>query len=65
MAIQYDTQTVDFYPGREHQEPRMLALNPLGQLPILEDNGKVLRDAQAILTYLAVKYDQNDKWYPV
>ena len=65
LGMSYDTQTVDFYPGLEHKSPPMLALNPLGQLPIIEDGGTVLRDAQAILTYLAVKYDQSGQWYPV
>lgn len=34
-------------------------------MPVLEDDGKILRDAQAILTYLAVKYDGSGEWYPV
>lgn len=61
----YETQTVDFYPGCEHKTPTFLDLNPLGQLPVIEDDGKVFRDAQAILSYLAVKYDQTGEWYPV
>ena len=64
LNVKYDTRTVDFYPGLEHKSPEFLQLNPLGQLPILEDNGKILRDAQAILTYLAAKYDASGKWYP-
>ena len=64
LNVKYDTRTVDFYPGLEHKSPEFLQLNPLGQLPILEDNGKILRDAQAILTYLATKYDTSEKWYP-
>lgn len=65
LGKSYETQTVDFYPGLEHKSAPMLELNPLGQLPIIEDEGKVLRDAQAILTYLALKYDDTDAWYPV
>ena len=61
----YDARAVDFYPSLEHKSPAMLDLNPLGQLPIIEDGGKVIRDAQAILTYLALKYDATGTWYPV
>lgn len=55
---------VDFYPGREHKSEWFLRLNPLGQLPVIEDDGLVLRDAQAILVYLAAKYDPAGTWYP-
>ncbi len=65
LGITYETRTVDFYPGREHKSPELMQLNPLGQLPIVEDGGQVLRDAQAILTYIAVKYDASGQWYPV
>ena len=65
LGIEYESQTVDFYPGLEHKSAEFLQLNPLGQLPVIEDEGRVLRDAQAILTYLAVKYDASGLWYPV
>lgn len=61
----HDSEAVDFYPGKAHKSPTFLAINPLGQLPVLEDGGLVLRDAQAILTYLAVKYDPSRLWFPV
>jgi glutathione S-transferase len=64
LGMAYETVPVDFYPGREHKSDWFLRLNPLGQLPVLEDNGLVLRDAQAILVYLASKYDQAGTWYP-
>ena len=65
LEREFESRTVDFYPGREHKSPELMQLNPLGQLPILEDGDLILRDAQAILTYLAVKYDLTGKWYPV
>src|SRR5699024_6952295 len=48
-----------------HRSEDMLALNPLGQLPVLDDDGFILRDAQAILTYLARRYAPDSPWYPV
>ena len=64
LGLTYDKRHVDFYPGFEHRSDAFLALNPLGQLPVIEDDGLILRDAQAILTYLASKYDASGKWYP-
>ena len=57
LGIDHKTVPVDFYPGREHKSEWFLKLNPLGQLPVIDDDGLILRDAQAILVYLASKYD--------
>ena len=64
LGIPYTRHPVDFYPGREHKSSWFLALNPLGQLPVLQDGDLVLRDAQAILVYLASRYDSSGHWYP-
>jgi len=39
-------------------------LNPLGQIPVLEDGGLVLADSNAILVYLAKRYDPEGRWLP-
>jgi glutathione S-transferase len=44
--------------------PNFLALNPLGQIPVLKDNELVLPDSNAILVYLATKYDAARVWLP-
>ena len=41
---------------RAHKSRDFLAMNPLGQLPILQDNDIIIRDSQAILIYLAHRY---------
>jgi glutathione S-transferase len=64
LAVPYTRHAVDFYPGREHKSSWFLTLNPLGQLPVLKDDGYLLRDAQAILVYIASKYDASGLWYP-
>lgn len=64
LGVAYEKRAVDFYPGREHKSEWFLAINPLGQLPVLVDAGVVLRDAQAILVYLATRYDASGLWYP-
>ena len=64
LGLDYDSELIDYYPGRRHREPDFLELNPLGQLPVLRDGDLLLRDAQAILVYLASRYDQSRSWYP-
>jgi len=39
-------------------------LNPLGQIPVLEDGDVVLADSNAILVYLAKRYDTGGRWLP-
>jgi glutathione S-transferase len=64
LGVEHRIVPVDFYPGREHKSEWFLKLNPLGQIPVIDDDGFVLRDAQAILVYLASKYDRSGTWYP-
>lgn len=64
LGLDYQKVGIEFFPGKEHKSDDFLALNPLGQLPVLDDDGFVLRDAQAILSYLAARYDASGQWYP-
>jgi glutathione S-transferase len=64
LHIPHKTVSIDFYPGREHKSDWFLKINPLGQLPVIDDDGLILRDAQAILVYLASRYDSTGLWYP-
>jgi glutathione S-transferase len=63
LGLRFEIVPVDFV-NKEHKTDKYLALNPFGELPILEDGSLRLRDAQAILVYLALKYDPHNKWYP-
>ncbi|UCV24476.1 glutathione S-transferase family protein [Ferribacterium limneticum] len=60
--IPLDIVPVDFMGG-EHKRAPLIDLNPLGELPILDDAPVVLRDSQAILVYLASKY-ADESWLP-
>ena len=64
LGIQYSRHSIEFYPAAEHRKEDFLAINPLGELPVLQDGDLTLRDSQAILVYLATQYDTNDTWYP-
>lgn len=54
-SIPYEAVHVDFAKG-EHKTPAMLALNPNGALPILDDDGFVVTESSAILKYVCDKH---------
>lgn len=64
LRVEFTTVKVNFHPGGEHRQPDFLALNPLGSLPVLTDDGLVLRGALPILCYLAQTFDPDRRWYP-
>jgi len=53
---------VDLAKGA-HKQPDFLALNAFGQIPVIDDQGVVLADSNAILVYLALKYGDG-RWLP-
>lgn len=63
LNVKYESMPVDFV-NKEHKNAHYLALNPFGEIPIFEDGDLRLRDAQAIMVYLAKKYDKTNYWYP-
>ena len=63
LDLDYEKRPVDFFPGREHKSDAFLKINPLGQIPVLEDGEIRIRDAQAILIYLASRYDKSGEWF--
>jgi len=50
---------VDF-ANEAHKKPEYLAMNAFGQIPVVDDNGTILSDSNAILVYLAKKYGQGN-----
>jgi glutathione S-transferase len=64
LGLPYVKVAVDVHPGREQQSPAYRRMNPLGDLPILTDGEVVLHRAEAILAYLAHKYDPRRMWLP-
>lgn len=55
IGIAHEVIDVDLAHG-EHKQPPFLALNPAGQVPVIEDGDIVISDSNAILVYLARKY---------
>lgn len=62
LGLDYERVPVDLQNG-EQLKPAFLALNPFGQVPVLDDNGFIVRDSNAILVYLATRYDHGT-WLP-
>ncbi len=65
LGISYKKKAIEFYPAAEHKSDSFLAINPLGQLPVLQDGKLRVQDSHAILVYLARQYDRNGTWFPV
>jgi glutathione S-transferase len=55
LGLDYEHVKVDFASGQT-REPGFLALNPNGQVPVIDDDGFILWESMAINLYLAKKY---------
>jgi glutathione S-transferase len=62
LGLEHELVPVNLLAG-EHKSPQFLQLNLLGQVPVLTDGDLTLADSQAILVYLARKYDAQT-WLP-
>jgi glutathione S-transferase len=62
LGLNHETVPVNLLKG-EHKTASFLALNPRGQVPVLDDAGSLVWDSMAILVYLARKYG-NEQWLP-
>lgn len=62
LGLPYELIEVDV-PGGENRKPEFLKKSPFGQIPVIEDNAVTLYDSNAILVYLATKYDDGT-WLP-
>lgn len=51
-------------PADVRRSPDFLQLNPLGEIPVLQDGAIVLSDSNAILVYLAKRYAPGSPWLP-
>jgi glutathione S-transferase len=55
VAQPYELRPVDVMKGA-HKAPELVALNPMGKLPILTDGDTVVTESAAIALYLADRY---------
>lgn len=54
---------VDLRKG-EQKTQQFLAMNAFGQVPVIDDGGVIVADSNAILVYLALRYDDARSWLP-
>lgn len=54
-GVPYNVHFLDLTKG-EHKAPPILAKNPMGKLPILDDDGLIVTESAAIGLYLADRY---------
>ncbi|WP_425494772.1 glutathione S-transferase family protein [Pandoraea morbifera] len=63
LDLPFETVEIDF-AAAEHKQPAFLAISPFGQVPAIDDDGMLLADSNAILVYLANRYDPEGVWLP-
>jgi glutathione S-transferase len=63
LKVSCERVPVDF-ANKEHKTDQFLKLNPLGEVPVMEDGEIRLRDSQSILVYIARQYDRSNTWFP-
>lgn len=61
LGLDYDPHPISL-PAGDNRTPEFLAMNPIGKIPVLDDEGFIIRDSQAILVYLAAKHGRRDLW---
>lgn len=64
LGLDADLIDVDLMAGAQRQ-PSFLEKNAFGQVPVLEDGEITVADSNAILVYLASKYDPKRQWLPL
>jgi glutathione S-transferase len=62
LGLPYKLIDVDLR-AKAHKTEAFLKMNCFGQVPVIDDNGVIVADSNAILVYLASKYDDG-RWLP-
>lgn len=63
LGLPVEPVDVDLVAGAQ-KRPDFLAKNPFGQVPMIEDGETTVADSNAILVYLATRYDGSGRWLP-
>ena len=63
LGLPFEKIEIDLARG-EQKTPEFMALNPFCQVPVIDDGGVVVPDSNAILVYLAQRYDATGRWLP-
>ncbi|XP_049309684.1 glutathione S-transferase D1 [Bactrocera dorsalis] len=63
LNVPFEYKLVNLLTG-DNRKPEYLAINPHGTVPTLVDDGVMLTDSHAIITYVVDKYGTDDSLYP-
>jgi len=63
LDLPFDLIEVDLMQGA-HKATAFLELNMFGQVPVIDDNGTIISDSNAILIYLVQAYGADSGWLP-
>ncbi|MCA9646209.1 MAG: glutathione S-transferase [Polyangiaceae bacterium] len=63
LGLAFEETLVDLAKG-EQKHPEFLEVNVFGKVPVIVDDGTVIADSNAILVYLALRYDPERSWLP-
>lgn len=63
LGLPHRLVEVDLMKG-EHQAAEFIERNLFGQVPVIEDGDFTVADSNAILVYLALRYDADRTWLP-
>ena len=62
LELPYELIEVNLKTGAQ-KHPQFIAMNPFGQVPVIQDGDIIVADSNAILVYLATRYGR-DSWLP-
>jgi glutathione S-transferase len=63
LGLPHELIDVDLMKGA-HKAAEFVKLSPFGQVPVLDDHGSIVYESNAILVYLATRYDADRRWLP-
>nr|AEJ87245.1 glutathione s-transferase E5 [Anopheles plumbeus] len=63
LGLPLDIIPINLLAG-DHRKDQFLKLNPQHTIPVIDDDGVILRDSHAIIIYLVEKYGTNGTLYP-
>ncbi|WP_437753820.1 glutathione S-transferase family protein [Sorangium sp. So ce1389] len=63
LRLPFELIDIDLKNGAQ-RTPEFLSKNAFGQVPVIEDGDLTLADSNAILVYLATRYDPSGRWLP-
>ncbi|MDY7511263.1 glutathione S-transferase family protein [Ralstonia wenshanensis] len=62
LRLPYEPIDIDLR-AQQQKQSKFLKLNRFGQVPVIDDAGTIIADSNAILIYLAARYDEG-RWLP-